>query len=54
MPFTHPAWTMNLLAALNTATGEVLGRCFARRCTKEFLKFMDQVVTTYPGSTGQL
>ena len=41
--------TTNLFAALNTATGEVLGRCFQRRRTKEFLKFMDQVVTTYDG-----
>jgi len=41
--------TTNLFAALNTTTGEVLGRCFQRRRTKEFLKFMDQVVTTYEG-----
>jgi transposase len=39
--------TTNLFAALNTATGEVLGRCFPRRRTKEFLKFMDQVCATY-------
>jgi transposase len=39
--------TTNLFAALNTATGEVMGRCFARRRTKEFLKFMDQVVATH-------
>ena len=38
--------TTNLFAALNTATGEVVGRCFARRRTKEFLKFMDQVAAT--------
>jgi transposase len=41
--------TTNLFAALNTATGEVMGRCFARRRTKEFLKFMDQVVASYDG-----
>lgn len=41
--------TTNLFAALNTATGEVLGRCFNRRRTKEFLKFMDQVVATHEG-----
>lgn len=41
--------TTNLFAALNTATGEVVGRCFDRRRTKEFLKFMDQVVATYEG-----
>jgi transposase len=39
--------TTNLFAALNTATGEVVGRCFARRRTKEFLKFMDQAATAY-------
>ena len=39
--------TTNLFAALNTATGEVVGRCFARRRTEEFLKFMNQVVATY-------
>jgi transposase len=41
--------TTNLFAALNTATGEVLGRCFTRRRTKEFLKFMDQVVAAHDG-----
>jgi transposase len=41
--------TTNLFAALNTATGEVVGRCFSRRRTKEFLKFMDQVAATYDG-----
>jgi transposase len=41
--------TTNLFAALNTATGEVVGRCFDRRRTKEFLKFMDQVVAAYEG-----
>jgi transposase len=41
--------TTNLFAALNTGTGEVLGRCFQRRHTKEFLKFMDQVAAKYEG-----
>lgn len=41
--------TTNLFAALNTATGQVVGRCFDRRRTAEFLKFMDQVVAAYPG-----
>jgi transposase len=41
--------TTNLFAALNTATGEVAGGCFARRRTKEFLKFMDQVVPAHGG-----
>jgi hypothetical protein len=37
--------TTNLFAAVNTATGEALGRCCQRRRAKEFLTFMDQVVT---------
>jgi transposase len=40
--------TTNLFAALNTATGGVIGRCFDRRRTAEFLRFMDQVVAAYP------
>jgi transposase len=40
--------TTNLFAALNTKTGEVIGRCFQRRRTVEFLKFMDDVVVRYP------
>jgi transposase len=40
--------TTNLFAALNTLTGEVIGRCFDRRRTVEFLTFMDQVVKRYP------
>ena len=40
--------TTNLFAALNTKTGEVIGRCFQRRRAVEFLKFMDDVVVRYP------
>ena len=40
--------TTNLFAALDTATGEVLGECYPRRRTEEFLKFMDTVVKRYP------
>lgn len=40
--------TTNLFAALNTLTGQVIGKCFPRRRTGEFLKFMDKVVTAYP------
>ena len=40
--------TTNLFAALDTVTGEVLGECYARRRTEEFLKFMDTVVKRYP------
>jgi len=39
--------TTNLFAALDTATGEVLGECHPRRRTTEFLKFMDKVVARY-------
>jgi transposase len=39
--------TTNLFAALDTATGEVLGECHPRRRTEEFLKFMDNVVARY-------
>lgn len=40
--------TTNLFAALNTGTGEVTGRCFPRRRTREFLKFMDEVTAQHP------
>jgi transposase len=40
--------TTNLLAALDTATGEVTGRCFPRRRTREFLKFMDDIAARHP------
>jgi len=39
--------TTNLFAALDTGTGEVLGQCYQRRRTAEFLKFMDTVVARY-------
>jgi transposase len=40
--------TTNLFAAFNTITGEVVGRCFQRRRTIEFLKFLNDVVAAYP------
>jgi transposase len=40
--------TTNLFAALNTQTGEVIGRCFPRRRTVEFIKFLDHVIQRYP------
>lgn len=40
--------TTNLFAALNVLTGEVKGRCFSRRRTSEFLKFMTAVAGKYP------
>lgn len=43
--------TTNLFAALDTLTGKVIGRCFPRKRTGEFLKFMNQVLNQY--SDGQ-
>jgi transposase len=40
--------TTNLFAALNTQSGEVVGRCFARRRTVGFIKFLGQVARRYP------
>ena len=39
--------TTNLFAALDTVTGEVLGECYQRRRTEEFLRFMDKVAARY-------
>lgn len=35
--------TTSLFAALNVATGEVIGRCRRRHRAKEFLRFLDEV-----------
>jgi transposase len=40
--------TTNLFAALEVLTGKVIGRCFDRKRTTEFLTFMNQVVKRYP------
>lgn len=40
--------TTNLFAALDTGTGEVTGRCFPRRRTREFLRFMDEIAEKHP------
>jgi transposase len=42
--------TTNLFAALNVLTGAVKGRCFDRRRTVEFLKFMNTAIHGYPKS----
>ncbi|MDQ1536567.1 MAG: hypothetical protein QOE58_960 [Actinomycetota bacterium] len=42
--------TTNLFAALDILTGRVIGQCFPRRRTSEFLTFMDRVVKGYPAS----
>jgi transposase len=40
--------TTNLFAALDILTGKVVGRCFEKKRTTEFLTFMNQVVRKYP------
>jgi transposase len=40
--------TTNLFAALDVLTGNVIGRCFDRRRTTEFITFMSQVLHKYP------
>jgi transposase len=42
----------NIFAALNVLTGSVRGRCFDRRRTVEFLRFMTPVVKEYPSTQG--
>lgn len=41
--------TTTLFAALNLASGEIVGRHYKRRRRIEFLDFMNQVVCAYPG-----
>ena len=45
--------TTSLFAALNVATGKVIGRCYRRHRHKEFLKFLDQVDASLP-PTGEV
>lgn len=40
--------TATLFAALDVASGEVTGRCYARHRHQEFLKFLQLVATRYP------
>ena len=42
----------SLFAALNVATGEVIGRCHRRHRHQEFLKFLDQVDASLPKEPG--
>ena len=39
--------TTNLFAALNTGNGQVIGKCFPRRRTAEFVRFLDHVAARY-------
>jgi len=40
--------TLSLYAALNTATGEVLGKTASRHTSAEFVAFLEQIVATQP------
>ncbi len=40
--------TTNLFASLEVLTGKVTGTCFARKRTREFLRFMNKVARAYP------
>jgi transposase len=42
--------TTSLFAALNVATGEVLGRCYRQHRHQEFLKFLDAVAAPLPSA----
>ena len=44
--------TTSLFAALNVATGEVIGRCHRRHRAKEFLRFLDEVHARVPHEEG--
>lgn len=41
--------TTNLFAALDVATGQVLGKCFPKKRRDEFLHFLDLAVAQHPG-----
>jgi transposase len=40
--------TTNLFAALEILTGRVIGTCFPRKRTREFIKFMNRIARKYP------
>ena len=44
--------TTSLFAALNVATGEVIGKCHRRHRSREFLKFLDHVNATVEREAG--
>jgi len=39
---------LNLFAAFNTRTGEVIGQCFSRKRQKEFISFLEHIDRTIP------
>jgi transposase len=44
--------TTSLFAALNVATGEVIGRCYRRHRQQEFVKFLEEIDGTIPEEDG--
>lgn len=44
--------TTSLFAALNVATGQVIGKCYRRHRHQEFLKFLDQIDAAIPAEDG--
>lgn len=44
--------TTSLFAALNVATGKIIGRCHRRHRHQEFLKFLEQIDETIPLTSG--
>lgn len=44
--------TTSLFAALNVATGKIIGRCHQRHRQQEFVKFLDQIDQTIPEQPG--
>jgi transposase len=41
--------TLSLFAALDIATGQVIGKCYPRHRSSEFLKFLREIETNVPG-----
>jgi transposase len=44
--------TTSLFAALNVATGQVIGKCYRRHRHQEFLKFLDEIDARVPREPG--
>ena len=44
--------TTSLFAALNVATGEVIGKCLRRHRHQEFLRFLDEIDAEVPKQPG--
>jgi transposase len=44
--------TTSLFAALNVATGQVIGRCYKRHRQREFVKFLDVIDAAVPAEPG--